>query len=630
MSTETKTLRFDIKAVGIAKDAEGQEFGQIEALGAVFDNVDDGDDRIRPGAFTRTIKNSKERASSRGKKYLVPMLWQHDTHEVIGGWHSLEETPDGLLGKGDISLATQRGREYYALAKAGMTDQFSIIYDIPTGGAKYAKDGVRELIELRLFSIDPVTFAMNDSTSLVRVKAADDSRDSTTVCGNTKGPIGPRDEAWDGAKAERQIWAAAYSEESGEVDKTLAKKYFMACSGDGTKKGDYSYPFWFVGSSPHICVGAVKAIAAAIQGARGASAPEGLKPKIESLYRRVNAKYPDDPQLTPPWKDDDGEPQKGARMPTSVKAASERQQKTFQEHYTEQQCKDLLRDWQDVVLHAFTSAVYDTFTIGDQPEADVNEALDALKTAVTDWVSEAVKYELSDYIESQSDTYSGGTEYRMQNGTTSGYGYYGMARTTPLHSKAMTAGDATTGGFLTTDHVDKLKGAAEDATNAVDKHVKAMHDAAKSVKALIGGVAAVTPAKAGRAFSAANEQTLSDHADAIDGAAQSLQKAMSRHLGTVSSVADDLATVLQGSEAAYGTDSGTPARGEQEGKTRGTGNATTTTTTTPRAPSPATPWQTRAPHTTPSRQQQSKGEDTPREEDVAVALAELRKLRTPA
>lgn len=462
MSTETKTLRFDVKALGITKDADGQEFGQIEALGAVFNNVDEGRDRILPGAFTRTIKNSKERAAARQKKYILKMLWNHSPDDIIGGWYDLTETPDGLLAKGDIALATQRGREYYALAKAGMSDDLSIIYDIPSGGAKFTKEGVRDLSEMRLYSVDPVTFPMNDETAVVAVKAA--------------------------AKA------------------------------------------------------------------------------------------------------------RGRTM----------QKKTFQEHYTEQQCCDLLRDWQDVVLSAFTSAVYDAFQIGDTPETDINDALDALKGAVSEWVAEGMQYGLSDYLDAQG--YDGGSESRMQNGTSYGYGYYGMSRSTPMHRKAMTASDATTGGF-TSGQVDKLKGAADKASKAVDKHVAALSDAAEGVKTLIGQAAKA--AKAGRAFSAANEQALSDHADALDSAASTLQKSMTRHLSTVNTVADDLATVLQGAEEAYGTDAGTPANGEQEGKNH-------------RAPSRQMPG-TRAAHTPPSQRS-----DTASDEDVAHALASLKKLRIPA
>jgi HK97 family phage prohead protease len=527
------------------------------------------------------------------------MLWQHDPNEMIGGWYEVEEDATGLRAKGDINLATQRGREYYALAKAGMSDQFSIIYDIPSGGAHYDKSGVRDLTEMRLFSIDPVTFAMNDATFTVTVKASATSG-AATVVGNVKGPIGPRDEAWDGAKAEGQIWAAAYDDDSGEVNKTLASKYFMLRSGDGTKKGDYSYPFWFVDGSPHICVGAVKAIAAALSGSRGANAPDALKGRIATLYNRINAKYPDDPQLTPPWQ---AESEKGRQMPPKDTPATTRQGKTFQTHYAEEMCCDLLEDWQDVVLCAFTNAVYDALTIGDQPEADVSDALDGLKVAVMQWVEQGVQYGLSDYLEERSDTYDGGALYRMQQGS-GGYGSYGyMSRQTPMH-KAMTASDATTGGF-TADHVDKLRGAATKAKDAVDRHVGTLQDAAEEVKGLVSS--ASKAAKAGRTLSASNEQALTDHADALDAAAKSLSKAMTRHMGTVNSVADDLATVLQGSEAAYGTDAGTPQTG-QEGKN------------TRRAPSGK---QTRAPHTASSHEA-----DTPGEDDIAHALDEMKKLRT--
>jgi len=172
MSRETKTLQFKIKATG-ETTVDGQQFGQIEAYGAAFNNVDEGNDRILPGAFTRTISNSKARAKARDKKYILKMLWQHDANEIIGGWYDLSEDATGLRAKGDIALATQRGREFYELAKAEMIDEFSIIYDIPAGGAKYDKSGVRDLSEMRLFSIDPVTFPMNDDPHTIKIKSKD-------------------------------------------------------------------------------------------------------------------------------------------------------------------------------------------------------------------------------------------------------------------------------------------------------------------------------------------------------------------------------------------------------------------------------------------------------------------------
>lgn len=494
MSKERKNFHFQIKAAGITLSDEGQEFGQITAYGAVFNNVDEGNDRILPGAFKRTIKNSKERAIAREKKYLVPILWQHDPNELIGGWYDLQETEFGLLGKGDISLATQRGREYYELAKAGMTDQFSIVYDIPGGGSKYDKSGVRELLEIRLFSIDVVTFAMNEETKLVGIKAMDMK---ASIVGNTSGPIGPRDELWDSSKAEKQIWTAAYTvaydDETSEIDTALAKKYFMVLDGDPQKKGSYSYPFWYVGSDPHISVGAVKAIAAAIQGSRGASAPDGLKAKVETLYTRINKKYPDDPQLTPPWQDDG-------------KARRRMQRKTLLEHYNEEMCEDLLEDWQDVYVCALTDAILDALKIGDQPESDISDALDAFKELVlSKFVAQAVECGLSDYLEENQISYSS-ADYTMQNGSDSP-SYY---------------------GYMSRRHASLAR-------------------------------------KTGRAISASNGDKIQSNIDALHDTANKAMKAMKAHTQAVHDAADDLAAVLQGSEAAYGTDPG-DAGDEQEGK----------------------------------------------------------------
>lgn len=526
--SEQKTLQFSIKATGVTTDETGQEFGQVEAYGAIFNNVDEGNDRILPGAFTRTIQNSKARAKARNKKYLLKMLWQHDDHEIIGGWYDLKEDGQGLLCKGDIALATQRGREYYALAQAGMSDDLSIIYDVMAGGAKYDKSGVRDLSELRLFSVDPVTFPMNDETLVVGVK----SHALKSVCGNTSGAIGPRDESWDGGKAKAQIWKAAYDADSGEINTALAKKYFMVCDGDAQKKGSYSYPFWYVGDSPHICVGAVKAIAGTIQGSRGADAPSGLKAKVETLYNRINKKYPDDPELVPPWNDDG----KGSHM--------DRQMKTLQEHFAEEMAEDLLEDWQDVYLCSLTAAILDACQIGDTLASDVSDALDAFKEMVmSKFVPQAMEYDLPQYLEDNSYS-SSSAEYLMQYGNDSKPNYGWMSRHNALLRKA------------------------------------------------------------GRAISAANGGKMQDVIDALNDAADMHEKAAKSHVKAVRTAADDLATVLQGSEAAYGTDPG-DAGDQQEGKRRGTPLRTEARSTTPRS---------------------SQGRDTVDEAEATAFLSNIRAL----
>lgn len=162
-----KNVTFNCKAVD-------DEQGLIEAYGSVFDNVDQGDDMVRPGAFKRTIQNSKSRVKAGKSTFLIPMLWQHDANQPIGGWYDLGEDAHGLKAKGKIILSTKLGQDVYNLIKEGVLDQFSIGYDIPQGGASYnAKEGYRELKELRLWEISVVTFAMNTEALLTGVKSHD-------------------------------------------------------------------------------------------------------------------------------------------------------------------------------------------------------------------------------------------------------------------------------------------------------------------------------------------------------------------------------------------------------------------------------------------------------------------------
>lgn len=469
VARETKTLKFKVKTTGITTDADGQRLGHIDIYGAAFNNVDEGNDRILPGAFARTIQNSKSRAKARNKKYALKMLWQHDSNEIIGGWHDMSEDVEGLRAKGDIALKTQRGAEFYELADLEMLDEFSIIYDVMPGGAKYDKSGVRELSELRLFSIDPVTFPMNDSPHTVSLK----SMQFKSVCGDTSLPIGPRDESWDGSKAHNDIvkWATKADD---SIDPAKMKKVHLQCDGDADKITSYGYAFCdIVDGSPQINVGGVKACANALAGARNADPGEdkaGMQKKVETLYSRINKKYSDADPLEAPWKDD-------GKMNTN-----QRQRKTLLEHYNDEQAQDLLEDWQDVYVCSLTSAILDAFTIGDQPAQDVGEALDAFKELVlSKFVAQAMECDLSFYLD--QNTYSSSpAEYLMQYGSESrpDYGYGYMSRRLALQQKRGARTSASDQQVMD-DHVAGLHATADKAMKAMKTamaHMKSVHTAA--------------------------------------------------------------------------------------------------------------------------------------------------------
>jgi hypothetical protein len=303
-----------------------------------------------------------------------------------------------------------------------------------------------------------------------------------TACGNTSGPIGPRDESWDGAAAKKWIWSKAL-DEGGNVKASIAKKYFMRCDGDPGEKGSYSYPFW---THDHISVGGVKAVAGALAGARNAdpgSDGAAMRGKVNTLYGRINSKYPDAEKLVPPWKSDDGKSDE-----------HDMEYKDFNGHYMEAMAEDLWYDLSQVYFCALCCAIKDAFTIGDEPAVDVSEAIAQFETRMMEWVERATAVDLSSYLRDEDDE-----DYSMPS-------YYMMGRQRMPDFK---------------EHVELLR-------------------------------------KAGRSISASNAQRIQDHVDSL--------KAMSKeHMKAIHTVADDLAVVLQGSEAAYGTDPGN-AGDLQEGK----------------------------------------------------------------
>jgi len=129
--------------------------GRVAGYASIFGNVDQGGDRVMPGAYAKSLQSGRR----------VRMLWQHDAKEVIGGWDTLAEDEKGLWVEGGFNMNVQRGREAYALMKAEQIDGLSIGYRIPEGGAGKAKDGAYELRELDLREVSVVTMPMNEAAT---------------------------------------------------------------------------------------------------------------------------------------------------------------------------------------------------------------------------------------------------------------------------------------------------------------------------------------------------------------------------------------------------------------------------------------------------------------------------------
>ncbi len=382
-TVETKTFRFQLKSIN---EDEGTVTGHLSTFG----NIDLQKDRVIKGAFKKTLSDAYSRKKN-GRKFLIPDLWMHDPNQPTGGVIEATEDNEGLLVTMQYDITTNSAgipnnpiaTMVFSGHKMGYIDELSMGY---VALQKEFDGGIRNLKEVQLIECSAVTmlFAANPEALIPASGVKTMDMEQKAVCGNTSGTIGPRDESWDGARAKREIWAVA-EKADGSIDTALTKKYFMNCDGDDQEKGSYGYPFWYVGDDPHISVGAVKAIAGAISGARGASAPDGLKSKVETLYKRINSKYPDDEQLTPPWSDD------GKRR------TMDGQRKDFNDLFQSAQAADCLEDWADLV-NTLTQTMMQIFCMGDSPQSDMATCLEQFAVAVNIWLEKGVEYDLAGYL----------------------------------------------------------------------------------------------------------------------------------------------------------------------------------------------------------------------------------------
>ena len=150
------------KGFAINLDFKTSEQGIFEGYGAVFNNVDSGQDMIMPGAFAKTLKNRDAKA--------VKMLWMHDSEDPIGFWTSIEEDKKGLKLTGQLLLSLKKAKEVYEMMQAGIIDSLSVGYR--TVKSMYDEaTSVRKLLELELWEVSAVTFPMNDKAKIQTVKS---------------------------------------------------------------------------------------------------------------------------------------------------------------------------------------------------------------------------------------------------------------------------------------------------------------------------------------------------------------------------------------------------------------------------------------------------------------------------
>lgn len=152
----TKDFSVEIKSVS--------DEGTFEGILSVYNVVDLGGDLIEPGAFTKTLQESKGR---------IPCLAYHDTRQPVGTL-DVTDTGGALEVKGQLVLEVQTAREMLALMKAGVVRSLSIGYRTIKSAME---DGVRHLKEIALMEGSIVLFPMLPLAQITSVKDAESKDD---------------------------------------------------------------------------------------------------------------------------------------------------------------------------------------------------------------------------------------------------------------------------------------------------------------------------------------------------------------------------------------------------------------------------------------------------------------------
>jgi hypothetical protein len=160
-----KTYAFTVTETKEADERTGVIVGDANVYGI----VDSVGDIVEAGAFKRSLKGDDVR----------PLLWQHDTYEVIGDG-VFEETDNSLrLADGQLYKGVQRAEEAYEIAKQTRRPLgLSIGFSIASGGAYNDDDGIRHITEAKLYEVSLVTFPANAASMIDGVKAQPEEYES--------------------------------------------------------------------------------------------------------------------------------------------------------------------------------------------------------------------------------------------------------------------------------------------------------------------------------------------------------------------------------------------------------------------------------------------------------------------
>lgn len=142
---ECKLKNFVMSVKSLSADT-----GEFEGVLSTYGNTDAVGDVCERGCFDISLATKGSRR---------PLLWQHDQTCPIGSFDAFSDET-ALRVKGRFNLAVEKGREGFALLKAGDIDGLSIGY--VAIDYEWDREGIRHLKQVDLLEGSLVTFPANE------------------------------------------------------------------------------------------------------------------------------------------------------------------------------------------------------------------------------------------------------------------------------------------------------------------------------------------------------------------------------------------------------------------------------------------------------------------------------------
>lgn len=138
------------------------ESGVFEGYASVFGGVDSDGDTIHKGAYAKTLETGR----------MPAMFINHNAYDIpVGRWVGLKEDDHGLVARGQIDMNHRDGPSLYSALKTGAMTGLSVGFRIFPEGAKNKSEGGRDIFDIDLKEISPVTFPADDNARIAVVKA---------------------------------------------------------------------------------------------------------------------------------------------------------------------------------------------------------------------------------------------------------------------------------------------------------------------------------------------------------------------------------------------------------------------------------------------------------------------------